>query len=178
MANPYLGEIRLFAFGYAPQGWMLCNGQTLSIAQYSALYSLLGTTYGGDGVTTFNLPNLQSRVPVHFGQGAGLSSYSMGEATGSETVTLNATQMPSHTHAVNATTGSGSQSSPAGNYLASPGASPHGTTVAPYAPSNSGNATTLSGATIGAAGGSQPHSNLQPVLCVSFCICVSGLFPA
>jgi microcystin-dependent protein len=99
MQDPWLGEIALVAFNFAPQGWAFCNGQLLSIAQNTALFSLLGTTYGGDGKTTFGLPNLQSRVPLHFGQGAGLSTYALGATGGVESVTLQTTQMPAHTHA-------------------------------------------------------------------------------
>ena len=180
MANPFLGEIRIFAFNFAPVGWETCNGQILSIAQYSALFALLGTTYGGNGTTTFQLPDLQSRFALHQGQGAGLSQYVMGEQTGSESVTLLSTQMPIHNHVVNVTTAAGSTPSPSNtSLLATPSAAPHGTTVSPYAASTAGSPATLAPNTIGTAGGSQPFSILPPLLCVNFCICVSGgVFPS
>jgi microcystin-dependent protein len=176
MANPYLGEIRIFGFGFAPEGWLTCNGQLLPITQYSALFSLLGTTYGGNGTTTFGLPNLQSRFPIHQGQGPGLSNYVLGEEAGVESVTLLYNQMPVHTHVVNATTADGNASSPAGAYLATPVASPRGTTVSPYTTAT-GSPATLNPNTIANAGGNQPVSILPPLLCVNFCICVAGLFP-
>jgi microcystin-dependent protein len=115
MSEPFLGEIRMFGFNFAPTGWAMCNGQVLSISQNTALFSLLGTTYGGDGVTTFGLPNLQSRVPLHAGQGPGLSNYGLGEFLGAETVTLAQSQMPAHNHPVAASGNPGDQRSPIGN---------------------------------------------------------------
>src|SRR5437868_2425626 len=115
MSEPFLGEIRMFAGNFAPTGWAFCNGQILSIAQNTALFSLLGTTYGGNGQTTFGLPNLQGRVPMHWGTGAGLTPRTLGETSGSENVTLLSTQMPAHTHSIEASTGQGDQFSPAGN---------------------------------------------------------------
>src|ERR1700759_5675957 len=115
MATPILGEIRMFAGNFAPRGYALCNGQLLSIAQNTALFSLLGTTYGGDGRTTFALPNLQSRVPIHMGQGPGLSPYVEGQQGGTEAVTLNITQMPIHNHLVNSVGNGGNQASPVNN---------------------------------------------------------------
>jgi microcystin-dependent protein len=167
MAEPFLGQIQAFGFNFAPTGWALCNGQLLSIAQNTALFSLLGTTYGGDGVTTFALPDLQGRVAVHRGQGAGLSPYVIGQAGGSENVTLIQTQMPAHTHAAAGSSNAADQASPAGGIWAAPldsqGAAGTGYTKAA---SN----TTLAPTAIGAAGGSQPHTNIQPYLCVNFCI--------
>jgi microcystin-dependent protein len=179
MANPFVGEIRLFAFpsNYVPNGWAQCNGQSLSVSQNSALFALLGTMYGGDGVNTFNLPDLRSRVPVHQGQGTGLSSYALGEETGAESVTLTLNQIPAHSHSVNATTNTGGNvASPQGAYLAVPSAVPRGTTVAPYSTATPANVT-LAAATISAAGGGQPVSVIQPVLCLNFCIALVGVYP-
>jgi microcystin-dependent protein len=160
-------------YNFQPQGYALCNGQTLPIAQNTALFALIGTTYGGDGQTTFNLPDLRSRVPIHQGQGNGLSSYQTGEASGVETITLTAQQMPQHSHNVNASSAHADQMAPAGNLLGaghSPGSPPYKSGgVAPNA--------TLSASTIANTGGSQPHSNLQPFLCISFYIALAGALP-
>jgi len=169
----------MFGFNFAPNGWQLCNGQTLPISQYAALFSLLGTTYGGNGTTTFQLPNLQSRAPVHQGQGASLSPYVIGEQTGTENVTLLTTQMPLHTHLVNAVTStSGNVPQPAAGYPATVQISGEtkGGTVNTYSTATP-NATMNQGM-IGTAGGSQPHNNIQPVLCVNFCIAMNGIFPS
>jgi microcystin-dependent protein len=118
VSEPFVGEIRMFGFNFAPQGWALCDGQVLPINQNEALFVLLGTTYGGDGTTTFALPNLQSRVPIHQGQGAGLSAYVAGQAGGTETVTLTAMQMPSHSHGVKASSSAAASNTPKGSALA------------------------------------------------------------
>jgi microcystin-dependent protein len=179
MSEPFLGEIRAFGFNFAPVGWLQCNGQTLAISQYAALFSLLGTTYGGNGQTTFQLPNLQGRVAISQGNGAGLSPYVIGEAAGTENVSLLTTQMPSHSHPVNAcTTTSGNAAQPAGAYPATDqitGETKGGTvntysTAAPNA--------TMNPNMIGLQGGSQPHSNLQPFLVVNYCIAMAGIFPS
>jgi microcystin-dependent protein len=172
MSEPFLGQIQAFGFNFAPRGWAFCNGQILPIAQNTALFSLLGTTYGGNGQTTFALPNLQSRVPVHFGQGPGLSPYDLGEQAGSETVTLTTNQIPAHQHAVTFLTNSseGGQNSPAGNYFgkADPGtyASTHDNTLTGAQPPT------------GIVGGNQPHTNIQPYLALNFCIALEGIFPS
>jgi microcystin-dependent protein len=173
MSNPFLGEIRIFGFNFAPRGWALCNGQILSIAQNTALFSLLGTQYGGNGQTTFALPNLQSRVPVHQGTGPGLSNYVIGEVTGTENVTLLTTQMPAHNHTVSiqAFGSDATSAKPAGKYLANSGAA------------NIYNSTqdgTLMGAQppTGIAGGNQPFPILQPLLVLNFCIAMQGIFPS
>ena len=168
--EPFIGEIMLFAGWFAPQGWADCNGQLLPIAQYQALFSLLGTTYGGNGQVTFALPDLRGRVPVHFGQGPGLSSYNQGQIGGVESVTLIETQMPSHTHVARADLGLGTASSPTG---ALPARDPAGT------PSY-GNALTgaLSASAIAATGGSQPHTNVQPYLAIRYCIALQGIYPS
>ena len=162
----------MFAGNFAPRNWMFCNGQLLSIAQNTALFSILGTTYGGNGQTTFALPNLQSRVPIHAGQGPGLSNYVLGEVTGTENVTLNTSQMPSHTHSVGAVTNGGNQASPAGNL---PAVESTGTSL-DYA-SGAAN-TTMNPAMIGNAGNGVPVPIVQPVCCVNFIIAVQGIFPS
>jgi microcystin-dependent protein len=175
MSQPFLGEIKMFGGNFAPRNYALCNGQVMSIAQNTALFSILGTTYGGNGVQTFALPNMQGRVPMHWGSGAGLSTYVVGESGGTENVTLLQTQMPSHTHLVNATTAAGIASSPASALLASPSDS-QGGQVTEYATGNPN--TTLAPTSIAATGGSQPHANIQPFLCVSFIIALQGIFPS
>jgi microcystin-dependent protein len=172
MSDPFVGEIKMFAFNFAPTGWALCNGQSLPISQNAALFSLLGTTFGGNGTSTFNLPDLQSRVPVHQGQGSGLSPYVMGQATGAETVALISSQMPAHTHSVTCGTAGGNQASPAGGVPAveSTGTSLDYTSVTPNS--------TMSAAMIGTAGSGLAHPNIQPVLCVNFCIALQGIFPS
>jgi microcystin-dependent protein len=172
MAEPFVGEIRMFGFNFAPTGWALCNGQTLSISQNEALFSLLGTTYGGNGTSNFNLPNLQSRVPVHQGQGSGLSTYILGEVTGAEAVSLTSSQMPVHSHSVACSTNGGNQASPASGVPAveSTGTSLDYTNAAPN--------NTMSTGMIGNAGSGAAHPNIQPVLCLNFCIALQGIFPS
>jgi microcystin-dependent protein len=170
MPDPFIGEIRMFGFGFAPQGWAQCNGQLLPIADNAALFSLLGTTYGGDGQTTFALPDLRSRVPVGQGQGPGLSSYGQGQAGGTETVTLAAAQMPGHTHPVTASTSAADSGQPAGRTLAR--SAGHTYTARP------GASTVMNAAMLGHTGGSQPHGNIQPYLAVNFCIATEGIFPS
>ena len=172
MSTPYLGEIRMFAGNFAINGWALCNGQILSISQNSALFSLLGTTYGGNGQTTFALPDLRGRVPIHMGQGPGLSNYMLGQQTGSESITLLQNQMPAHNHAVSAVSSGGNQASPAAGY---PAVESTGTSL-DYSSSNPN--TTMSPGMIAAAGGNQPHSNIQPVLGVNFIIALQGIYPS
>jgi microcystin-dependent protein len=171
MSDPYLGEIRMVGFNFAPTGWALCNGQLLAISSNTALYSLLGTTFGGNGSTNFALPDLRSRVPVHSGQGTGLSIYTLGEQTGSETVALSAAQMPVHNHAVSCYTGGGNQPGPSGNL---PAVESTGTSL-DY--SNAAANGTMSSAMVGNAGAGGAHPNIQPVLCVNFIIALEGIFP-
>lgn len=172
MSTPMLGEIKMFAGTFAPHGWAFCNGQLLSISQNTALFSILGTTYGGNGVSTFGLPDLRSRVPIHAGQGLGLSNYFLGEQTGVENVTLTALQIPSHSHTVLAVASGGNQASPASGSLAieSTGTSMNYSNTAPSSPMNS--------SMIVPNSGNQPHSNIQPVLCVNFIIALLGIFPS
>jgi microcystin-dependent protein len=177
MDEPYIGEIRAIAFNYAPRGWAFCNGQLLAINQNQALFSLLGTTYGGNGQTTFALPNLQSRVAVGAGQGPGLQNYVLGQQAGNETVTLTQDQMPAHTHSVTGTmqAGAGSdESGPGGNFPGG-GVSRHYST----GPKNAtlGPANALKGQTA-TQGANQPHDNRQPYLATYFVIALQGIFPS
>jgi microcystin-dependent protein len=177
MSQPFLGEIKMVGFNFAPRGYAFCNGQILPIAQNAALFSLLGTMFGGNGQSTFGLPDMRSRIPVHQGQGTGLSNYVMGEVTGSENVTLNVTQMPAHTHAATVNcqspmTARSAGTDPTGNFMTVT----DGANI--YAPGTSNaqmNATTVTNAV---QGGSQPHQNIQPVLCVNFIIALEGIFPS
>jgi microcystin-dependent protein len=170
MSDPFVGEIRMFAGNFAPVGWAFCDGQLLPISENDVLFQLIGTTYGGDGQETFALPDLRGRLPIHMGQGPGLSNRIIGEEGGTEAVTLTVQQIPVHTHATVLSNGAGSESTPAGNVLA---ASPN---VRLYRP---GSATTaLHPASVGPAGGSQPHDNLMPFLCVNFIISLFGIFPS
>ncbi|MGZ8215218.1 MAG: phage tail protein [Methylosarcina sp.] len=175
MSEPFIGEIRMVGFNYAPQGWALCDGQLLSIAQNSALFALLGTTYGGNGQTTFALPDLRGRVPLHPGQGPGLSPYILGQSSGVESVTLTANQMPAHSHAIAANSNPGEVDSPSGNFAAGIADPNSGTPLNAFAASANA---TMNPTVVGAAGGSQPHTNLQPSLCVNFIIALEGIFPS
>jgi microcystin-dependent protein len=169
VAQPFLGEIKMMSFNFAPRGWALCDGQTLPINQNAALFSLLGTFYGGNGVNTFQLPNLQSSVPVH--QGAG---FVVGQNGGVENVQLNTTQLPQHTHLLAAVNTPGGSVRPFGQFL---GQSQTTVDAAVYLPGNS-NLTTLNPASLQPNGGGQPHSNIQPYLAVNFSIAMQGVFPS
>lgn len=169
MSEPFIGEIRMVGFNFAPRGWALCNGQLLSIAQNTALFSLLGTTYGGNGQTTFALPDLRGRVPLHFGQAPGLSPYQIGQAGGSETVTLLLPQIPAHNHGLLASNSEADNATPDGRLLAQ----------AREVTYTSGTANTqMNPQAIAPTGGSQPHPNLQPYLTINFVIAVQGIFPS
>ncbi len=163
----YLGQIIIFAGNFAPRGWMLCQGQILSIAQNTALFSILGTTYGGNGQTTFALPDLRGRAPISQGQGPGLSSYALGESDGTETVTLDQTQIPPHPHTVAAYGDAGNTGKPAGSFVASVD---NGYFASADSQMNPG--------MIGGGGGNQPHGNIMPYLAINYIICVEGLFPS
>ncbi len=170
-ADPFLAEIYMGGMNFAPQGYALCQGQLLSISSNTALFSLLGTTFGGNGTTTFALPDLRGRVPMGWGQGPGLSPRTLGEVGGTETVTLTNTQIPAHTHTLNAVSEAGDVSAPGGAFLANSGAldkeyKTTGTVVA------------MSSSAIGIAGGSQPHANLPPFLVLNFYIALQGIFPS
>jgi len=171
----YLGSIILFAGNFAPNGWQLCQGQLLSIAQNTAVFSLLGTSYGGDGQVTFGLPDLQGRVPVGQGQGPGLSPYDLGEASGSENVTLISSEMPAHNHLQNASNTAADQGAPGGDYLAEMVDAVSGNATPIYTATSNAQ---MNGAAITVAGGSQPHENLSPYLCLNYIICMEGLYPS
>jgi len=170
MGTPYLSEIRIFSFNFAPKGWAMCNGQFLPINQNQALFSLLGTTYGGNGQTTFALPDLRGRTPFHMGGG-----FNEGQAAGSEAVTLNIQQLPTHTHAITGNTavvGASNNSTvatPTGNFWANSGKN----VFATGQPNSA-----MSPATVTNIGGSQPHNNLSPFLVINFCIALLGAFPS
>jgi microcystin-dependent protein len=174
MSSPYVGEIRMFGGNFAPAGWAFCNGQLIPISENETLFQLIGTTYGGDGQSTFALPNLQSRVPIHMGQGSGLSSYTIGQSGGVESVTLTTQQIPAHNHLLLATN-SGQVQTPAGNTIPAVVTSTKAN-VHLYGPAPGG--TTLHPQTLGSAGGSQPHENMKPFLVISFIISLFGIFPS
>jgi microcystin-dependent protein len=177
--EPYIGQVQLFSFNFPPKDWAFCDGRLLSIAQNQALFSLIGTTYGGDGITTFALPDLRGRTPIGFGQGPGLTSRQMGEESGAEAVTLISSQMPAHNHLLMASSQPATQSSPENHLLAvsngvdnssdSPvNVNTYGTTAT----------TTANPMAIGVSGGNQPHNNMQPYLAMNYCIALYGVFPS
>jgi microcystin-dependent protein len=172
MAEPFIGQIIMSGFNFAPRGYATCDGQLLSIAQNTALFSLLGTQFGGDGRVTFGLPDLRGRVPVHQGQGPGLTPRTMGEQAGEENHTLISTEMPMHNHLLATTNVAGALGTPNGNFLA---ASSDGA-FAFYRPTSDGS--TLNPQSIGLAGGNQPHNNMQPYLVINFSIAMEGIFPS
>jgi microcystin-dependent protein len=183
--DEFIAIIKMFGGNFAPRGWALCNGQILSIAQNTALFSLLGTTFGGNGQTTFALPDLRGRVPVHPGQGPGLSPYSLGQASGTESVTLLITEIPGHIHPFTplqpASSGDGNDSQPANNVPAIPVVNVSNTDYQVNGYRALASADSNLGAkpqNTGIAGGSQPHTNIQPYLCVNFIICLEGIFPS
>lgn len=169
MSEAYIGNVRIFSFSFAPKGWAMCNGQLLQINQNQALFALLGTNYGGDGRTTFALPDLRGRAPLHFGNGPGLSTYMQGESTGAETVTLGVTQLPEHAHTLKVSANAASTPAPGGNVLATPATKMFAT---------ASNTVAMNSAAIASAGSSQPHENRQPYLTLNFCIALNGIFPS
>ncbi len=169
MSTQYIGEIRIFAGNFAPVDWAFCNGALLPISDYEALYNLIGTTYGGDGQSTFALPNLQSRIPIHQGADGSGNTYVIGQSGGVESVTLATSQLPAHTHALLANSGTGTQSSPSGRTYAASSLE----MFSPVAPS-----TALSSQALGSAGGGQPHENRIPFLAINFIIALFGVFPS
>ncbi len=167
MAQPYVGEIRMFAGNFAPAGWMFCEGQLLPISEYETLFNLIGTTYGGDGQSTFALPDLRGRIPLHFGNG-----FTLAETGGAEEITLTVSQIPAHSHPLLGTGNFADKPSPQGNVMAAlgvPNVFPYGTDQ-PTTP--------VSPASVSPVGGSQPHNNFQPYLCVDFIISLFGIFPS
>lgn len=165
MAEPFLSEIRVFSFNFPPKGWAFCNGQLLPINQNQGLFSLLGTTYGGDGRVNFGLPNLQGRTPVHAGNG-----HTLGEQGGEQAHTLAPLELPAHTHTLNASTSAGNAVVPTGNVLASPLNMTYSASGTALVAMDAGSVTS--------AGGSQPHTNMQPYLALNFCIALQGIFPS
>jgi microcystin-dependent protein len=169
MADPFVAEIRIFPFNFAPKGWAWCDGQLLPLSQNTALFSLLGTTYGGDGKSTFALPDLEGRAPMHPGQGPGLSLHDLGETGGSETVSLLESEIPAHSHAFMASNGPANSRAVAGNALAR--------VVGGLAYAAPGAIVQMAAEALAPAGGDQPHNNLQPYLTLYFCIALQGVFP-
>lgn len=167
--DPFVAEIRIFGFNFAPKGWAFCNGKLMAISQNTALFSLLGTTYGGDGRSTFALPDLQGRSPMFYGQGPGLSYRDIGEAAGEETITLLQSEIPAHSHTLNGVNDSGLQSNPGGAlparaniYKSNPGSVP---------------LVQMNLSAVAPTGNSQPHNNMQPYLTLNMCIALQGIFP-
>lgn len=175
--EPFLGQIQPFAFNFAPKGWVMCNGQTMAISQNTALFSLLGTMYGGNGTTNFQLPNLQSRVPVHTGKGASGTVYTQGSTGGVETVTLTLSQLPQHNHTFAGASALGNKQQPtAGAALATVAKS--GNPGDSYYAAGSNALTSLNAASVVAVGGSGPHNNIQPYLVINWCIATVGVYPS
>jgi len=166
MSTPYIGEVRIFAGNFAPVGWLLCQGQLLSISEYDVLFNLVGTTYGGDGVNTFALPNLASRIPYHQGSG-----YVLGQMGGVESVTLTQQQLPVHTHQAMGSNAAGTQQGPGGNTWGDWGQPVYASTA--ITPN-----TTMAPQSLLPAGGSQPHDNMPPFLCLNFIIATEGIYPS
>lgn len=169
MADPFVAEIRIFPFNFPPKGWAWCDGQLMPLSQNTALFSLLGTTYGGNGKSNFALPDLQGRAPMHPGQGPGLSLHDLGETGGSDTVTLLESEMPSHAHTLRASNTLGDTPVPAGNTLAR--------YANAYQQDSTNNLVSMSDQSMPPSGGDQPHNNLQPYLTFYFCIALQGVFP-
>ena len=170
MGQPFIGEIRMFAGNFAPAGWFFCEGQLLQISEYETLFQLISTNYGGDGQETFGLPDLRGRLPIHFGSGAGLSTRVLADAGGTETVPLTSNQIPAHTHGFVASRSAGTSNTASGAVMAT---SPSVRVLTTIGPDN-----LLNTAAINSVGGGQPHSNMQPFLCVSFIISLFGIFPS
>jgi len=169
VSEPFVGQITMFAGSFAPRGWALCDGQLLAISQNDALFSLFGTIYGGDGRTTFGLPDLRGRVPIHIGSGPGLSSRTIGHRSGSESVTVARTQLPSHTHPLQGSTDSATTPDPSGNVFARSSGDAYGSEFS---------ASNMNGAAVGNSGGGQAHSNMQPWLAVNFIVALFGVYPS
>ena len=180
MSQPYVGQILIFGGNFAPAGWMICAGQLLPISEYDTLFNLIGTTYGGDGQATFGLPDLQGRVPLHMGQGSGLSNYIIGQNGGVESVTLTTQQLPTHNHLVASLTGntSGNTSTPTNSSILSDEFQAPANSAFTYAANNGLNQIALGPQTIGLQGGNQPHENRQSMLVLNFIISLFGVYPS
>ena len=173
MATPFVGEIRTFGFNFNPRGWALCNGQILPISQNTALFSLLGTQYGGNGTTNFGLPDIRGRATLAQGQGPGLSEQFIGQLSGSENITLLTSEMPAHNHSLSAVPDLGEESDPTGKALA------RAQGINAYTPTSTSGTVALAATSLsGFPGGNQPHNNMQPYLVLNFCIALQGVFPA
>lgn len=170
MSSPYVGEIRMFAGNFAPSGWMFCDGSTLPISENDTLFNLIGTTYGGDGQSTFNIPNLSSRVPVHMGTLSGVS-YPIGQVAGTEQETISVATMPAHNHPLQASANTGTATPPGGNVLGVTGAG-----ISLYYEGQPNNP--MNAASVTPLGGGQPHENVQPFLCINFIISLFGIYPS
>jgi microcystin-dependent protein len=179
MAQPYVGQIMIIGCNFAPAGWMLCAGQLLPISEYETLFQLIGTTYGGDGQSTFGLPDLRGRVPLHMGTGNGLSTYVIGQAAGVESVTLNTQQIPSHNHFAVAANAPGNSKTPQSTILSNEGGA-DANQVSIYAPwdNDPANMTTMLPASVQPTGGNQPHENRQSLLVLNYIISLFGVFPS
>lgn len=171
MADPFVAEIRIFPFNFAPSGWARCDGQLMPLSQNTALFSLLGTTYGGNGTSNFALPDLQGRAPMHPGQGPGLSLHDLGESAGTETVTLLESEIPAHSHSLGVQQVPGDSPTPAGNVYA------RGLGATPYRDAAGATLTEMAPQALAPSGGSAPHNNMQPYLTCYFCIALQGVFP-
>ncbi len=169
MSEPFVGEIRMFAGNFAPRGWAFCDGQLLAVSQNDALFSLFGTIYGGDGRTTFGLPDLRGRIPIHAGSGPGLSPRPLGSKGGAEKVTATTNQLPSHNHPAQGTSAAANSPNPRNKLPAVAGSALY------Y---NGGNPVNMNASAIGNAGGSQSHSNLMPFLCIHFIVALVGIYPS
>ena len=171
MADPFVAEIRIFPFNFAPSGWAFCDGQLIPLSQNTALFALLGTTYGGNAMSNFALPNLQGQAPMHWGQGPGLSSYALGQVSGSETVTLLESEIPAHTHALRASTDPGDLNGPTSNRSLA-------RSSGGYAYENPiSSLNTMAPESLAPAGADHPHNNMMPYLTLNFCIALQGVFP-
>jgi microcystin-dependent protein len=169
--NPYVAEIRIFGFNFAPQGWASCDGQLLPLSQNTALFSLVGTFYGGNGTSNFALPDFSGRVPIHWGQGAGTTPRSIGESSGVESIQLLVSELPQHTHALESASSAGNRTTPANNAIARTSG------ATPYVAYNAGTAVNMAPTVVSTNGGGQPHNNLMPSLTLFFAIALQGIFP-
>lgn len=176
--EPFIGQIQLFGFNFAPRGWAFCDGRLLSIAQNNALFALLGTMYGGDGQTTFGLPDLRGRVAIGMGQGPGLSNYTQGQLAGVEHVTLNINQIPAHNHLINVSNVDGTSNTASGNFLATGNAIIERSTKVPANIYGTSLNATMSPQAVALAGSGMPHENMQPYLVLNYCIALQGIFPS
>jgi microcystin-dependent protein len=178
MSSPYVGQIFMFAGNFPPSGWALCNGQLMPISENEVLFQLIGTTYGGDGQSTFAMPDMRGRVPVHQGQGGGLSSYTLGQSGGVESVTLTTQQIPIHNHFLLANASPASSANPSANLTVAFENVSQSPNPFAYLPYDGTGQVTMPANSIGQSGGNQPHENIQPILALNYCISLFGIFPS